>query len=80
MLVLIVRSMFFGVVNKNVLERRVLVYGAGDKASVISKLTNRANFYIVGFIQAAGEAAKVPSHKLINLGISLPISRRRGSR
>jgi sugar transferase (PEP-CTERM system associated) len=70
-LVLIVRSMFFGVVNKNVLKRRVLVYGAGDKACVISNLTNRANFYIVGFIQAASESAKVPSHKLIKLEIPL---------
>jgi FlaA1/EpsC-like NDP-sugar epimerase len=68
---LIMRFVFQGVVNKNVLKRRVLVYGAAERTSVISGLRRKTGFYLVGFIQASGEAIKVPSHKVIHLDILL---------
>lgn len=68
---MIVRFVFLSVVNNSVLKRRVLVFGAGEKALIISDLKQRSGFYIVGFIQASKEPVKVPSHKVIHLEIPL---------
>lgn len=45
-------------------KRRVLVYGTGDRASVISRLRRRADqrgFSLIGFVQAEGESLSVPA-------------------
>lgn len=66
------RLMFLRVVDHNALKRRVLVYGGGEKALLISDLRGKTQgFYVVGFVQAPEEEDRVPSHKLIRLNIPL---------
>lgn len=65
------RLLFSGLVDNSALKRRILVYGAGEKAAAISGLKKKTGFYIVGFIRALEESVSVPSHKIIHLEISL---------
>lgn len=57
-LILISRFIFVRTVDDNIFRRRVLIYGAGDNASFISRLRRRADrrgFKIVGIVRAPGD-------------------------
>lgn len=69
------RYYFFQAVDQDLLKRRVLVLGAGEKASMISNLrrqTDRRGFKVVGYIHMPGDQDLVDRNKVIRLGMPLP--------
>ncbi|MFO1402553.1 MAG: TIGR03013 family XrtA/PEP-CTERM system glycosyltransferase [Steroidobacteraceae bacterium] len=53
--------------DRDVMRRRVLVYGAGQRAQHIARLRRRADrrgFKLVGFVPRAGEACLVPAEQV----------------
>lgn len=51
------------------LRRRVLVFGAGQHAALVSQLRRRADqraFSVAGFVRPAGELLSVPEQRLLN--------------
>ncbi|MCW9058187.1 MAG: TIGR03013 family PEP-CTERM/XrtA system glycosyltransferase [Gammaproteobacteria bacterium] len=79
-LLLALRFYFFRIVDQDLLKRRVLVLGAGEKASMISRLrrqTDRRGFRVVGYVHMSGDQDlpdedRVEQEKVISLGMSLP--------
>lgn len=77
---LAVRFYFFRVVDQDLLKRRVLVLGSGEKASMISRLrrqTDRRGFKVVGYVHMPGdqdlaEEDRVEQEKVIRLEMPLP--------
>ena len=68
------RSIFFRVVDEEVLKRRVLIYGAGRSAATIAELRRRSDrrgFHVVGFVPAPGEVLAVDSGRLLEAAGSL---------
>lgn len=68
------RTAFSRIVDEAIFKRRVIVYGAGRLALPIANLRRRADrrgFVLVGFVQPDGEAAAVPSDRLIRAGGTL---------
>ena len=68
------RSIFFRVVDEDVLKRRVLIYGAGRSAATIAELRRRSDrrgFHVVGFVPAPGEVLAVDSGRLLESSGSL---------
>ena len=68
------RYIFTHVVDDEVFKRRVLVYGAGQRASSISNLRRRADrrgFAVVGYIRADEEEPAVPAQSLLDAGTRL---------
>ncbi len=73
--VLGLRYYFFQAVDQDVLKRRVLVLGAGEKASMIRNLrrqTDRLGFKVVGYVQMPGDQKQVNSSHVIKLNVPLP--------
>lgn len=69
-MVALLRNFFVKTAYKDVLRRRVLVYGAGEAAADINTLRRASiehGFYIVGFVHMRGETDVVESHKVIRL-------------
>ena len=74
------RYYFFRMVDQDLLKRRVLVLGAGEKAQLISQLrrqTDRRGFKVVGYIHMPGdqdlaEEDRVEQEKVIRLAMPLP--------
>jgi len=68
---ILLRIYFYKFVDGNILQRRVLVVGAGKRAASISKLrrkTDRRGFDLVGFVRTSSEeTVQVDSSKLINI-------------
>jgi sugar transferase (PEP-CTERM system associated) len=63
------RYVFAHVVDDAVFKRKVLVYGAGQRAMSIAGLrrrTDRRGFVVVGYVQAGGETCTVPPEQLIS--------------
>jgi sugar transferase (PEP-CTERM system associated) len=79
-LLLALRFYFFRIVDQDLLKRRVLVLGAGEKASMISRLrrqTDRRGFRVVGYVHMPGDQDlpdedRVEQEKVISLGMPLP--------
>ena len=79
-LLLALRFYFFRIVDQDLLKRRVLVLGAGEKASMISRLrrqTDRRGFLVVGYVHMPGDQDlpdedRVEQEKVISLGMPLP--------
>lgn len=72
--VLGLRYIFFQVVDQDVLKRRVLVLGAGEKATMISQLrrqTDRRGFLVLGYVHMSGEQDQVESEFVVRLGMPL---------
>jgi sugar transferase (PEP-CTERM system associated) len=58
LLILLARLIFVRTVDDNIFRRRVLIYGAGDNSTFISRLRRRADrrgFKIVGNVRAQGD-------------------------
>jgi sugar transferase (PEP-CTERM system associated) len=63
-----VRVITRGMVDENILKRRVLVYGAGNNAARIMQLRRRADqrgFKVIGFIPARNEDRVIPADRLL---------------
>lgn len=63
------RALFDRIVDTQVFKRRVLVYGAGARASAVANLrrrTDRRGHVLVGFVRAAGEEVAVPPGRLLS--------------
>ena len=74
MLLLIVRFIFMGVVDKSVFRRRTLVLGAGDDSLPISNLRRRADrrgFVIVGQLPAPGDRSRNEGENLLETDESI---------
>lgn len=70
----LVRFVFLHTVDTKVLKRRVLVYGAGEKAAKIDALRHRLghqDFWLVGFVHIPGERDAVESDLTVNVNGSL---------
>ncbi len=70
-----VRALTRGMIDEDILKRRVLVYGAGNNAARIMQLRRRADqrgFKVIGFIPARSEDRVVPPDRLLLK--DLPIS------
>jgi len=69
------RAFFDRMVDTDVFKRRVLVYGAGQRALALANLrrrTDRRGHVIVGFIPAPGEEFVVPLARLLRESVDLP--------
>ncbi len=68
-LVWTMRALLPRVVDENVLKRRVLIYGCGQRATSIAHLrrrTDRRGFVVVGYVQSNGEEPHVPSEQILD--------------
>jgi sugar transferase (PEP-CTERM system associated) len=66
---IIARMLFEHIVDQDLFKRRVLVYGAGRRATSLLELRRRADqrgFRIVGFIPTDGDESATPSDKVIS--------------
>jgi sugar transferase (PEP-CTERM system associated) len=65
----LVRYAYLRMVNEDIFRRRVLVWGAGARASAIAKRlrrhTDQRGFKLIGYICAPGDRAEVPEQQLI---------------
>lgn len=69
-----VRYFFLRAVDQEVLKRRVLVLGAGEKAAMISQLrrqTDRRGFSVVGYVHMPGDSSSLENDMVINLDVPL---------
>ncbi|MEM6639855.1 MAG: TIGR03013 family XrtA/PEP-CTERM system glycosyltransferase [Pseudomonadota bacterium] len=74
LLVSLIRTVFFTIVGDDVFKRRILVYGAGEKAGSIMGLRRRSDrrgFKVHGFIRANEAETRVDPERLIELPGSL---------
>jgi len=65
----IVRIVAHGLIDEDILKRRVLVYGAGNNAGRIMELRRRNDqrgFKVIGFVPARNEERVVPPERLIS--------------
>lgn len=68
------RALFDRVVEADVFKRRVLVYGAGERAKALASLrrrTDRRGHLIVGFMPAAGEKEAVAEVRVVRFQADL---------
>ena len=68
------RFIFWRIVDEDVFKRRVLVYGAGEKANLLTLLRRRSDqrgFSIIGFVTADDQKTIIDEEKLIGVGDSL---------
>lgn len=74
-LVLGIRIVFLQLVEVDALKRRVLILGAGTRASQIHnqmrRRTDRRGFFVVGYVPHAREIVAVPEEQLIRTSLSL---------
>jgi sugar transferase (PEP-CTERM system associated) len=66
-----VRWIFRAIADDQVFKRNVLVYGAGSRAQVMSRLRRRSDrrgFNLVGFVQPEGEGQDVPAERVLANG------------
>jgi len=73
---LLVRAVFYRVVDMDLFRRRVLVLGAGEKASSIMgqlrRHSDRRGFQILGFVPVSGEPVRVDAGQVVSTGMALP--------
>lgn len=61
------RFIFWKIVDEEVFKRRVLVFGAGEKADLLTMLRRRSDqrgFSIIGFVPVEGQESKIAKEKL----------------
>jgi sugar transferase (PEP-CTERM system associated) len=71
---ILVRLIFFQIVDQDLIKRRILVLGAGEQAALISNLrrqTDRRGFKVVGYIHMRGERDVVDEEPVVRLNIPL---------
>lgn len=71
---MVLRLLFYSIVDKQVLKRRVVVFGAGDNASKIIEMENAnttQNVRVIGCIPLEGQPNSVPEDRLIRLKVPL---------
>ena len=69
-----IRLVVLRVMDESIFKRRVLVYGAGEQAALLTQLRRRADqrgFTIVGFVKCAEGSVEVPADKLLTPSGSL---------
>jgi len=74
LLISVVRVIFFTLVDERIFKRRILVFGAGEKAASILGLRRRSDrrgFTVVGFVRASEADPMVESSRLIEPAGSL---------
>lgn len=68
-LVALLRPLFYKIVDQESVKPRVVVLGAGDRASLITRRMRRRSdqrgFHLMGFIEIDGETTDVPEHRLL---------------
>ncbi len=79
--IIVSRFIYLFVVNQEILKRRLLVIGAGEKASLINQLlrrrSDRLNFTIVGYIALKNEVSQVsPEEMVTDKGTFLELANR----
>jgi sugar transferase (PEP-CTERM system associated) len=70
----IVRVVAHGLIDEDILKRRILVYGSGNNAARILALRRRNDqrgFKVVGFVAARNEERVVPEDKLVSKDVPL---------
>ncbi len=68
------RLIFFRAVDEDIFKRRVLVYGAGDRAASLTKLRRRSDqraFTMVGFVATGSDETKIEKEQVIAMNPSL---------
>jgi sugar transferase (PEP-CTERM system associated) len=63
-----IRVVMSYIVDESIFKRRILIYGAGKQASLITQLRRRSDqrgFTIVGFVKCADGPVLVPSERLV---------------
>lgn len=75
LVLLTVRVIFISSLNQNVLKRRILVLGAGDRAAQIShhlrRRSDQQGFTIVGYVHVRGEHDVVDESKVLRPDVTL---------
>ena len=64
------RVLFSHLMNVEMLKRRILVFGAGELATIFARSDSRT-FSVVGFVAVPGEAIKVPPQRVVETGEAL---------
>jgi len=67
--VLVAHTLFFGHIDHSAMKTNVLVLGAGQKATAISKLRRKSDLRTVsikGYVKCSGDETHVPSDKLFD--------------
>ncbi len=70
MSIALVRLLFYAVVDDDLFKRRVLVFGAGEKAASVLNMRRRADvrgFKLVGFVAPPSESTRVPADLLVDV-------------
>lgn len=71
------RPVFFSALDENLLKRKVVIYGAGERASMITRYlrrkTDQRGFSILGFVHIEGQPDVVPPDRILH--IDGPLSR-----
>jgi sugar transferase (PEP-CTERM system associated) len=69
------RPLFFGALDENLLKRRVVIYGAGERASMITRYlrrkTDQRGYTIAGFVHIDGQPDVVPPDRILHMDSSL---------
>ena len=69
-LVLVIRLLFYRIIDLDTLKRRTLVLGAGRQARTINQLrrkTDQRSFRILGYVPMAGEERLVPEDRILEI-------------
>ncbi len=75
LVVTLVRLVFYRLIDEDLLKRRVLVLGAGNRASHFGRLrrrTDQRGFMLLGFVPMEGEPPRLDGHSILHLEHPLP--------
>lgn len=73
-LIVCARFTFFNIVDERLFRRRILVYGAGERAGNLMQLRRRSDrrgFNIIGFVRAGGDRPTIDEDQVIQVNPSL---------
>ncbi len=73
-LIVCARFTFFNIVDERLFRRRILVYGAGERAGNLMQLRRRSDrrgFNIIGFVRAGGDRPTIDEEQVIQVNPSL---------
>jgi sugar transferase (PEP-CTERM system associated) len=66
------RALILKLMDVEMLQRRVLIFGAGRAAEFVAqrmlRRSDRQTFTVVGFVPVPGEAVKIPADQLVEIG------------